>query len=261
VVHELMSASVKVALVTGAGRGIGRAIALKLAADGYDIAGTWNRDQPSARSMVEGAEALSRRAVSYHVDVSNPDDVSALSEALAADFGRLDALVSNGGVASRGLTVVETELAEVQRVLGVHAIGVFQLCSLLVPMLRRSPHGGVVMISSVITTNPFPGGGPYQMAKMALEALAATLALEEAEHGTRVNVVAPGLTVSEMGDRLARAITGAPDAAALDATTPFGRVTRPADVADVVSFLLSPAAQQVTGQRIEVHGGRPNMGG
>jgi 3-oxoacyl-[acyl-carrier protein] reductase len=97
------------------------------------------------------------------------------------------------------------------------------------------------------------------MGKAALEALAQTLGLEERTHGTRVNVVAPGLVATDMGDRLARALTGAADAASLDAAMPFGRVTRPDDVADLVSFLVSNAAAQVTGQRIEIHGGKPEV--
>jgi 3-oxoacyl-[acyl-carrier protein] reductase len=245
----------KVALVTGASRGIGRAIATTLAADGYDIAGTFNRDEEAAASLVAEIEATGRRAIAYRADLSKPDDVPALSEAVVADFGQLDALVHNAGIASRGLRVADTEVRELNRVLGVHTVGPFQLSAALLPTIRKSPRAAIVMISSVITRNPAPGGGPYFIAKRAIEALAELLALEEAGNGVRVNVVAAGLTVTDMGDRLAHAVAGVAGAADLDASTPFGRVSRPSDIADAVAFLLSPAARQITGQRIAVDGG------
>ncbi len=116
------------------------------------------------------------------------------------------------------------------------------------------------MISSVATAQMAPFGAPYNMAKAALEALAATLAKEERDRGVHVNVVAPGLVETEMGLRLARAVTGdrsLQDLRPLDATSPFGRVCQPADVADVVAWLCSPAAGYITGQRIQVDGGGP----
>jgi 3-oxoacyl-[acyl-carrier protein] reductase len=139
----------------------------------------------------------------------------------------------------------------------VHALGAFYLCSGLAPLLRGSGNGRIVLVSSIATSNPAAGSAPYMMGKAALEALGQTLALEEAPHGTRVNIVAPGLVSTIMGDRLARAVTGVGSATDLDASMPFGRVTRPEDVAEVVAFLLSDGARQITGQRIEIHGGKP----
>ncbi|MBD0321985.1 MAG: SDR family oxidoreductase, partial [Aldersonia sp.] len=141
----------------------------------------------------------------------------------------------------------------------VHALGAFYLCSALAPVIRQSSRGSIVLISSTTAARPSPGGAPYMMGKVALEALGQTLALEEQQHGTRVNIVAPGLVATDMGDRLAKAVTGAENAAALDAEFPFGRVTRPADVANLVSFLMSEQAELITGQRIEVHAGRPGV--
>ena len=115
----------------------------------------------------------------------------------------------------------------------------------------------MVFISSVATTTNAGHGGPYNMGKAALEALALTLAKEEQPHGIRVNIVAPGLVVTDMGDRLAKALTGGAvtSSTQLDATFPFGRVCRPEDVAAVVGFLVSDGASYVSGQRIAVDGG------
>ena len=116
------------------------------------------------------------------------------------------------------------------------------------------------MISSVATVNLGANGAPYNMAKAALEALAATLAKEERQNGIHVNVVAPGLVETDMGIRLARAFTGdrsLQDLRSLDAGAPFGRVCQPADVAAVVVWLCSERAGYVTGQRIQVDGGGP----
>jgi len=115
-----------------------------------------------------------------------------------------------------------------------------------------------VMVSSVATANMAAFGAPYNMAKAALEALAATLAKEERRHGVHVNVVAPGLVETDMGVRLARAFTGdrsMEDLRTLDAVAPFGRVCQPDDVAEVVVWLCSEGAGYVTGQRIQVDGG------
>lgn len=244
----------RVALVTGGSRGIGAAIAVRLAAEGCDVAVNYRRDADAAAAVVARVEQEGGRAVAYRADVASHEDDAAMVEQVLADFGRLDVLVCNAGIASRGRTVADTDPAEVPRVLGVHAVSAHHLAALALPHLRRQPRSDVVLVSSVAAARPSPGGAPYMMAKVALEALGRTLALEEAAHGVRVNIVAPGLTVTEMGDRLARAVSGAAGAAELDAASPFGRVTRPEDVAAVVAFLVSPSAEMVTGQRIEVTG-------
>ena len=197
-----------VAVVTGASRGIGRALAIRLATDGFDVAGTWNRDAKAADETTSLIEDLGRRCRMYRSDVSDPAATASLVEQVASDFGQVDAVVHNAGIASRGRFVSDTEPSEIQHVLAVHALGAFYLCSGLTPVVRKSTRGSIVLISSVATSNPSPGGAPYMMGKDALEALAQTLGLEERTHGTRVNVVAPGLVATEMGDRLARALTG-----------------------------------------------------
>jgi 3-oxoacyl-[acyl-carrier protein] reductase len=151
--------------------------------------------------------------------------------------------------------VVETDPDELDRVMRTLAYGPFWLCQALLPQMRRLDRGDVVLISSVNAARVMPGGAPYMMGKVALEALGRTLAVEEQPHGIRTNIVAPGLVVTDMGDRLARAVAGVTMAADLDVRFPYGRVCRPDDVAAVVGWLVSDGASYVNGQRIGVDGG------
>ncbi|HUI02640.1 MAG TPA: SDR family oxidoreductase [Acidimicrobiales bacterium] len=248
------AAGPRVALVTGGSRGIGRACALALAADGFDVAVNYRRDADAAAETVGAVEALGRRARAYRASVESLPEDQSMVEAVLADFGAVDALVHAAGIASRGHTVVDTDPAEVERVMAVHAFGAHHVCRLVVPSMRTRPRGDVVFVSSVAARLLAPNSSPYNMAKAALEALAMTLAREERRHGVHVNVVAPGLVVTEMGRRLVRAM-GVDDIASMDATAPFGRVCRPEDVAAVVRFLCSDQAGYVTGQVISVDGG------
>ena len=247
----------RVALVTGGGRGIGRAISLHLARDGADIAVNYRRDEEAAAKTVGEIEELGRRAKAYRASIDSWDDDTAMAEAAVSDFGHIDILVHNGGIASRGQSVADTDPAEFERVMRTHAFGAHYLSKLLVPQMRSRPRGDVVMISSMATSGNAANGAPYNMGKAALEALAYTLAKEERDNGIHVNIVAPGLVATDMGDRLARAVSGGAvsKAAELDAGSPFGRVCRPEDVADVVAYLVSEQASYLTGQRITVDGG------
>jgi 3-oxoacyl-[acyl-carrier protein] reductase len=244
-----------VALVTGGGRGIGRALSLGLADDGADVAVNYRRDEDAAREVVEEIRGKGRRAAAYRASVDSWDDDARMVEEVLADFGAVDILVNNGGIASRGNTVADTDPAELERVVRTHAIGPHFLTKLVLPSMRERPRGDIVMISSVATSHMGPGGAPYNMGKAALEALAFTVAKEERRAGIHVNVVAPGLVVTEMGHRLVRAVAGVQDVTELDSSSPFGRVCRPDDVAAVVRYLVSDAAGYVTGQRVAVDGG------
>lgn len=243
------------ALVTGGGRGIGRACALALAGAGCDVAVNYRRDAEAAAETVRAIERLGRRAVSYRASVDVMDDDEEMAQAVLDDFGVIDILVHAAGIASRGASVVKTDPDELDRVLRTHAYAAHHLCRLLVPSLRTRPRGDVVFISSVEARRLSRNGAPYNMAKAALEALAVTLAKEEVRHGIHVNVVAPGLVDTEMGRRLVKGALGIEDISTLDATAPFGRVCRPEDVAGVVTFLCSQEAGYVTGQIVGVDGG------
>ena len=252
----------RVALVSGGGRGIGRGISELLAHHGASVAVNYRRDAAAAANTVAAIEAGGGVARAYEGSVDDAAACDDVVAAVVADFGGLDTLVCNAGIASRGRGVADTEPDEMVRVVATHAFGPHHLSRAAIPHLRRRAaqqgRGDIVMVSSVATSSMAANGAPYNMGKAAMEALAFTLAKEERPHGIHVNVVAPGLVETDMGLRLARAFTGnreMDDLRALDATSPFGRVCQPLDVANVVLWLCSAGSGYVTGQRIECNGG------
>ena len=247
----------RVAIVTGGGRGIGRGISELLAASGAIVAVNYRRDKESADETVAVIERAGGAARAYQASVDDPEQDAAMVSAVVADLGPVSILVNNGGVASRGNSVADTDAAEMTRVVATHALGPHHLCRLALPSMRTCARGDIVMVSSVATSHYSGNGAPYNMGKAALEALAFTLAKEERANNIHVNVVAPGLVDTDMGVRLARAMRGdrALDIRSLDATSPFGRVCQPLDVARVVLWLCGEGAGYVTGQRIECDGG------
>jgi 3-oxoacyl-[acyl-carrier protein] reductase len=245
----------RVALVTGGGRGIGRGIALGLAEDGFDIAITYRKDAEAAAETVAAIEAVGAAAAAFQGDVSVPDDNTRNVAEVIQRFGGFEVLISNGGIASRGRSVVDTDPAELLRVVSTHALGPHHLCSVAVPHLRTHDRSDIVVISSVATLGHAANGAPYNMGKAALESLALTLAKEERAHGIRVNIVAPGLVETDMGRRLVKGAAGIDDITTLNATMPFGRVCQPEDIAGAVRFFVSPGAGYVTGEKLNVWGG------
>ncbi len=252
----------RIALVTGGGRGIGRAISELLAAEGAAIGVNYHRNADAAADTVASIRAAGGQAGAFHASVDDPEACAAAVDGVVSEFGGLDILVCNAGIASRGHSVADTDPAEMQRVVAAHAFGPHHLARLAMPHLRaRGRDGGrgdIVMISSIATSNYAANGAPYNMGKAAMEALAFTLAKEERDNGIRVNIVAPGLVETDMGLRLARAVTGnldMQDLRQLDAAAPFGRVCQPLDVANVVLWLCSDGAWYITGQRIVCNGG------
>jgi NAD(P)-dependent dehydrogenase (short-subunit alcohol dehydrogenase family) len=245
----------RIALVTGGGRGIGKAIALGLAEDGADIAINYRRDDEAAQETVAEIEKLGRRAIAYSASV---DDLAACEQMVAQvlnDFGAVDILVNNAGIASRGQTVADTDPAEMERVWRTHALGAWMLSKLVLPSMRTRARGDIVMISSAAVVFMAANSAPYNMAKAGLEALAWTLAKEERRNGIHVNVVAPGLVDTEMGRRLVKGAMGVDDIHSMDERSPFGHVCSPEEVADAVRFVVSGRASYLTGQRIGVDGG------
>ena len=249
-----MSLAGRVAIVTGGNRGIGKGIALGLAAQGADVAVNYRRDAEEAEQTVAEINALGVRAIAYQAPVNDCDAVLGMVEQVAADFGHIDILVNNAGIASRGRSVANTDPAEFERVVGVHCFGTFYATHAVIPHLRQRPRGDIIMISSAATRNFMPNGAPYNVGKAGIEAIAYGVAKEELRNNIRVNVVAPGIVETEMGRRLVKANQGVDNLRDIDATSPFGHVCQPEDVANVVCYLVSEQNSYVTGERIYVDG-------
>jgi NAD(P)-dependent dehydrogenase (short-subunit alcohol dehydrogenase family) len=220
----------------------------------------YRRDEDAAKATVDAIARAGGRARMYRASVADFDECRAMVDAVVAELGGVDILVNNAGLASRGQSVHDTDPAEMERVVRTHAFGAFHMSKLVLPSMRTRGRGDIVMISSAATRSNLGNGAPYNMGKAAMEALAFTLYKEERQHGVHVNIVAPGLTETEMGIRLAVAAFGAKSRENLrdmDARMPFGHVCQPSEVADVVRFVVSERAGYLSGQRIYVDGGGP----
>ncbi len=244
----------RVALVTGAGRGIGRAIAVGLASDGAAVAVNYRKDGEAAASVVAEIEAKGGRARAYQASVAVLDEVQAMVAKVVEDFGYVDILVNNAGVSNRMGLVATTTLDDLERVIDTIALGSHHASQAVLPSMRERPRGDVIMISSNSAVTTDPRTAPYSMAKAAQEVLALTLAKEEAANGVRANIVVPGLTNTDLGGRVAKGM-GHDDIHELNPRIALGRVVEPEDVAAMVRFLVSDGASLVTGQRIVVDGG------
>ncbi len=248
----------RTALVTGGGRGIGRAICMRLAHDGADVAINYARDAESANEVLSGVRALGRRAEVYQADVADEVAVDAMCARAIADFGQIDILINNAGIGSSAVgrpTITGATREQWEMLLGANLWGPIHMCRALVPHMRAAERSDVIMISSTATLNLSARMGLYSVGKAGTEALAHTLAKEEREHGMRVNIVAPGLVDTDMGRKLITLLPGPDDMRERDATAPFGFVCTPADIAAEVAHLVSEDGRYITNQRIYINGG------
>jgi NAD(P)-dependent dehydrogenase (short-subunit alcohol dehydrogenase family) len=247
----------RTALITGASRGIGRAMALRFAAEGADIAINYTSNEQAAREVAEHVVQQGRRAEVYQANVADEAACEAMCRAAIADFGQIDTLVNNAGLGSAAINrpaIADATNEQWQRLLEVNLWGPIYLSRLLVPHMREAPRSDVIMLSSIAAQSLNPGFGVYAVSKAALEALAHTLAREEREHGMRVNIIAPGLVDTDMGRRIVEAMTGSADIRESDATAPFGFVCTPEDIAATAAHLCSDDGRYVTNQRITIAG-------
>nr|MCS5571154.1 SDR family NAD(P)-dependent oxidoreductase [Pseudomonadales bacterium] len=170
-----MSLANRVALVTGGGRGIGQAISLALAEDGASVAVNYRRDEAAANETVDAIEALGGVARAYYASVDQYEEDREMVAAIEADLGAVSILVNNAGIASRGLSVADTDPDELRRVVSTHAFAAHYLSKLVIPGMREQDRGDIIMISSAATKGLGANGAPYNMAKTAQETLAFTL--------------------------------------------------------------------------------------
>ncbi len=242
-------ASRRVALVTGASRGIGRAVASGLAADGFDVALVYAGNADAAADAVAACEAAGATARAYRCDVSNTDEVKATVDAVLADFGSVWALVNNAGI-TRDTLLARMKDEDFARVLDVNLAGAFNMMRALTRPLMRQRGGRIVSMSSVVGLMGNAGQANYAASKAGLIGLTKSVARELAPRGVTVNAVAPGFVRTDMTAALPEQVVER-----YEGQIPLGRLADPEEVADVVRFLVSDAAAYVTGEVIRVDGG------
>jgi 2-hydroxycyclohexanecarboxyl-CoA dehydrogenase len=235
----------KIAIVTGAGQGIGRAIADKLAAEGATVVVT-DLDEASAKQTAAGLPG----AVAIRADVTDRQDVQAAVDRVMQQFGRVDVLVNNAGW-DKASPFVDSDPADWDRAIAVNLYGVLHTCRAVLPIMAGQGGGAVVNLGSDAGRVGSSGEAVYSAAKGGVIAFTKSLAREMARHQVRVNCVCPGPTdtalfASFAGPKLREALTKA---------IPLRRLGQPADVANVVAFLASDQTAFVTGQTISVSGG------
>jgi 3-oxoacyl-[acyl-carrier protein] reductase len=240
----------RVALVTGAGSGIGRAVAVRFAREGADV-GVLDLNEATAEETTAAVVALGRRATALRADVSRADDVESAVSRAESRLGAIDVLVNNAGL-TRDATIQNLSEADWDLVLDVHLKGTFLCTKVVGRRLRERGRGGaIVNISSISAKIGNFGQANYASAKAGIVALTKVTAREYARYGVRANAIQPGMIDTPMTrvlgeERLARSV----------AETPLGRLGTPEEVAAVALFLASDLASYVTGAVVEVTGGR-----
>jgi NAD(P)-dependent dehydrogenase (short-subunit alcohol dehydrogenase family) len=247
--QDMKTAPVETALITGGGSGMGRAAATALCREGVRVV-LADLDLHAAAAAAAELEAASGRAEAALVDVGRSESVTALFEDLKRRFERLDLLVHTAAILGETRFIEDISDAEWRQMMAINVAGTFTCCREAVRWMKAHQTGRIILFSSVAALTPAPGALPYSTAKGAVTMLGRTLAQEVARHNIRVNVIAPGYIRTPM-------LEGLPDGFAdyIVKKTPLGRLGEPEEIAALVSFLASPAADFITGQVISPNGG------
>ncbi len=245
------SLSDRVALVTGASRGIGRAIALTLAERGASVAVNYARGDAAANEVVEAIRSAGGKAIAIGVDVADEAAVEAGVKQVVAALGGLDILVANAGISIDAL-LLRAKTEDLRRILAVNVEGAFTCARASAKhLLKAKERGRIIAVSSVVGETGNAGQSMYSASKAALLGLTKSLAAELAGRAITVNAVTPGFIATDMTDA---ALQGAAREALL-AKIPLRRIGEAQDVAEAVAWLASPAAAYVTGHVLRVNGG------
>jgi len=238
----------KVALVTGASQGIGRAIALRLAQDGFSLA-LAARNEEKLQQVAAEIAAAGGQAELFPLDIASEESIKTVAKAVLARYGRLDVLVNNAGI-TRDTLLMRMKRADWDDVLQTNLTGTFLLTQAVMGAMVRARSGRIINISSVVGRIGQAGQANYAASKAGLIGFTQSLAREIASRGVTANVVAPGYIESPM-----TAVLDEKQQASILAHIPLGRVGSDADVAHAVSFLASDGASYITGHVLDVNGG------
>jgi 3-oxoacyl-[acyl-carrier protein] reductase len=239
----------KTALITGATRGIGRAIALRFAAEGANIAFTYRSQHEAAQTLVAEIEALGVACKGYSSDAASFEDAHAVVEDVKAVFGRIDVLVNNAGITKDGL-MMRMDEAQWDAVIDTNLKSAFNFIHACTPLMARQRGGSVINMSSVVGVAGNAGQCNYSASKAGLIGLTKSFAKEMGPRGIRANCIAPGFIATDMTDALPEAMR-----AELEKQIPLRRGGTPEDVANVAVFLASDMSAYVTGQVVNCCGG------
>jgi 3-oxoacyl-[acyl-carrier protein] reductase len=239
----------QVAIVTGAGRGIGRAVALTLASDGSAIVAC-DVDIESLEKLANEVRALGRKVLTIKADVSKESDVKRLVEQTLKEFKRIDILVNNAGILGPCRPLVEVSEEEWDQVMNVNLKSVFLCCKYVIPYMINK-NGKIVNIASIAGKEGDPNLTPYTVSKHGVVGLTKALAKEVARLGIRVNSVCPALIETDMLKNMDKSTFEK-----LKEMIPLGRAGKPEEVAEVVKFLVSDASSFITGHACDASGGR-----
>ncbi len=244
------------AIVTGASRGIGRAIALRLAREGARVAVNYRSQAAAAQEVVEQIRAAGGEAVAVQGDVADRDAAEQLAAQTLGCFGRIDVLVNNAGVLHRS-DILNFNTAEFQEMRAVNVGGLIHCVAAVLPAMKERRSGSIVNLTSIAAIGTsMPGTTFYAATKAAVSILTKRLAMELGPHGIRVNAVAPGFVVTDMTHSGRSEAQVAATIARMESLTMLGRAGRPEDIAGVAAFLASPDAGFMTGQILTADGGR-----
>lgn len=239
----------KTALVTGAGRGIGRAIALQLAQAGADVAITYARSEAAANEVKASIEAMGRKALVYQADAIDGKRADEVVGDVTARWGRLDILVNNAGITQDTLIMRMSE-QQWDDVIDTNLKSVFHYSKAAVRPMMKQRAGAIIQIGSIVGVNGNAGQTNYSASKAGIIGFSKSLAKELSSRNVRVNVVAPGYITSDMTDKLPETTLQA-----ILASIPMGKAGSADDVAAAVRFLASDAAAYITGVVLHVDGG------
>lgn len=239
----------KKALVTGASRGIGRAIALALAAAGADVAVNYAGSEAAAKEVAAEIEAMGRKAIVIQADISSHEASAAMIDEVVKEFGRIDILVNNAGITRDGLLMRMKE-EDWDAVLTTNLKGVFNCTKSAVKYMMKQKSGRIVNISSVVGLMGNAGQANYAAAKAGVIGFTKAVAKEVAARGINVNAIAPGFIKTDMTSVLSEKVVEN-----LVAGIPLSRLGESEDIAKAVVFLVSDDANYITGQTLHVDGG------